>query len=198
MKFMKLSLITLVTLALAVGCTSAAQTPSVSQTDFDKLSARVVELAGENAQLQAEITGLEDHNAVEKVANNLFIQTDNMDWDALVSDVFTESVYFDMTSVGGTAGDVTSQSIVDGWEQGFAAIEAVQHQSGNMQVEVEGDTATIFQYGTATQYATTASGNNTRTFFGTYSIGLVKQDDTWKVNAFAFNLKMMDGNVSFE
>lgn len=185
-------------MALAAGCSATAQAPSVSQSDFDKLSATVADLTEKNEALEAQVLALEDHNAVEKVANNLFIQTDNMDWDALVSDVFTESVYFDMTSVGGTAGDVSSQAIVDGWDQGFATIEAVQHQSGNMQIEVNGDTATVFQYGTATQYATTVSGNNTRTFFGTYGIGLVKQDGVWKVNTFAFNLKMMDGNISFE
>ncbi|MCH4886903.1 nuclear transport factor 2 family protein [Acidaminobacter sp. JC074] len=152
----------------------------------------------QNEALSQRITLLEDTNAVEKVVNNLFIQTDNMDWDALVNDVFTETVYFDMTSVGGSAGDVTSQSIVEGWEQGFSSIESVHHQSGNLQIEVDGDRATVFQYGTATQYQTTESGNNTRTFIGTYQVGLIKADDMWKVDAFSFNLKIMDGNTSFE
>lgn len=168
-----------------------------SKEDYASQS-EVAALANENRMLIERILVLEDTNAVERVANNLFIQTDNMDWNSLVSDVFTETVYFDMTSVGGTAGEVTSLSIVEGWEQGFMAIEAVQHQSGNMQIEVNGDRATVFQYGTATQYATTDSGSNTRTFFGSYNIGLIKTDDVWKVDAFAFNLKMMDGNINFE
>ncbi len=182
---------------LVTGCTPAP-TPEVTTADFEQLSSLVDNLIAQNVVLEAQVVTLQDHNAVEKVANNLFIQTDNMDWDALVADVFTETVYFDMTSVGGTAGDVSSADIVAGWDQGFQVIEAVQHQSGNMQIDVSDQTATVFQYGTATQYATTNSGNNTRTFFGSYDIGLVKDNGQWKVNAFAFNLKMMDGNVGLE
>jgi ketosteroid isomerase-like protein len=193
--FKLLGLIGILTLAL-VGCGQSGET--VSKAQFNQTVEQVKTLSENNESLVSRIQLLEDTNAVEKVANNLFIQTDNMDWNALVNDVFTENVYFDMTSVGGSAGEVTSKSIVEGWEQGFMTIESVHHQSGNMQIQVDGDTATVFQYGTATQYATTNSGNNTRTFIGTYNLGLIKEDGQWKVNQFAFNLKIMDGNVAFE
>lgn len=184
-----------------VGCGVKANTQSentVSKAQFEGYLQSVEKLVEENKSLTAKVERLEDTIEVEKVANNLFIQTDNMDWDALKADVFNEKVYFDMTSVGGTAGEVTAQSIVDGWEKGFQAIESVHHQGGNMQIEVNGDTANVFLYGTATQYATTESGKNTRTFIGTYDLGLQKVDGVWKVNSFAFHLKMMDGNVNLQ
>lgn len=197
MKKIAISILAMVMLVVLAGCQPSS--------DYDMLEIAIENIraeneanTAENEALKTRIAMLEDMDAVEKVVNNLFIQTDNMDWNVLVNDVFTEMVYFDMTSVGGTAGDVTSQSIVQGWAQGFESIESVHHQSGNMQIEIEGNRATVFQYGTATQYATTVSGNNTRTFIGTYTIGLIKEADVWKVDTFGFHLKMMDGNIAFE
>ena len=186
MKKLILSIIMLALLTTLISCSSSEN------------EALLKEIQNTNQALSDRIMLLEDRHAVETVANNLFIQTDNMDWEALLSDVFTDQVYFDMTSVGGSAGDVTAQSIVDGWAQGFQTIESVHHQSGNTQIVLDGDTAKLFTYGTATQYATSDSGKNTRSFIGTYDIGLVKINDQWKVNTFAFNLKMMDGNINFE
>ena len=121
-----------------------------------------------------------------------------MNWDGLVNEVFTSQVDFDMTSVGGLSSKVTSQSIVEGWEAGFEGIESVHHQIGNVDIEVEGLTAKVFCYGTATQYKTSDSGKNTRTFIGTYDFDLVKENSQWKIEGFKFNLKMMDGNVEFK
>jgi len=55
-----------------------------------------------------------------------------MDWEGLISDVFTPKVDFDNTSLGGDAQQVSSKSIVEGWKEGFKGLESVHHQIGNL------------------------------------------------------------------
>lgn len=52
-----------------------------------------------------------------------------------------------------------------------------------------------FSYATATQYRRVASGRNTRTFVGSYDFHLVRDGNRWRIDAFRFNLKYLDGNL---
>ena len=128
----------------------------------------------------------------------LFIATDRRDW-AGVRACLTDTVHFDMTSLaGGEPADVPAEQIVAGWTQGLAPIESVHHQAGNFRVTVRGGEAEAFCYGIALHYRRTASGRNTRTFVGNYDFTLVRADDAWRIRAFRFTLKFMDGNVDLE
>lgn len=140
---------------------------------------------------------LKNKDEINRVVNKLFLYTDNRDWNKLISDVFTPKVDFDNTSLGGDAQLVSSESIVDGWKEGFKELESVHHQIGNLDIEINGSLATVFCYGTATQYKTSPSKNNTRTFIGNYDLKLIKEKD-WKISGFTFNLKFMDGNIDFK
>ena len=144
---------------------------------------------------------LKNKDEINTVVNKLFLYTDNMNWNGLMKEVFTSEVEFDNTSLGGDVDQVSSKSIIDGWKEGFAELESVHHQIGNMDIAVNGSQAEVFCYGTATQYKTTASGNNTRSFIGSYNLRLVNEElnhQEWKICGFKFNLKFMDGNVDFE
>ena len=129
----------------------------------------------------------------------LFVATDERDWSG-VRACFTDTVHFDMTSVaGGQPADVAADDIVAGWTTGLAPIEHVHHQAGNFRVTVRGDEADASCYGIALHYRRTTSGRNTRTFVGTYDFALVSDgDDAWRIKAFRFNLKFIDGNTSLE
>ena len=80
------------------------------------------------------------------------------------------------------------------WDQGLRPLQAVHQQAGNYRVEVEGDTAHVFCYGIASHYRPTRSGQNTRTFVGSYDFQLMIQKDQWRITAFQFTLKYIDGN----
>lgn len=54
-----------------------------------------------------------------------------------------------------------------------------------------GETVSKAQFDQTVAQVKTLSGNNTRTFIGTYNLGLIKEEGQWKVNQFAFNLKIM-------
>ena len=116
---------------------------------------------------------LVEKDKVIETITNLFIFTDKKNWNK-VKDCFIEKVFFDMSSLGGAASVLSSQQIVDSWNQGLAPIEAIHHQAGNYKVELNENGAAAFCYGVAYHYLKTKSGNNTRTFVGSYDFHLTK------------------------
>ncbi len=142
-------------------------------------------------------SGIEREQVIETV-NRLFIFTDNRDWPR-VKELLTHRVLFDMTSLaGGQPATITSQEIVDGWDQGLKCLKAIHHQAGNFLVTVDGDGATVFCYGVAWHYLPNKTGRDIRTFVGSYDIHLVKQDNEWKIDRFKYNLKFIEGNKELE
>jgi 3-phenylpropionate/cinnamic acid dioxygenase small subunit len=130
--------------------------------------------------------------------NRLFIATDERDW-AGVEACFADQVVLDMTSlVGGEPLNLTPSEITAAWNENLRPIEAIHHQVGNYRVEPLGDEADVSCYGIATHYRKTVSGNNTRTFVGTYDFHLRRDGDQWRVALFRFNLKYLDGNLKLE
>jgi hypothetical protein len=140
---------------------------------------------------------LEKDRVIDTI-NRLFIATDQRDWLG-VREALAAMVVFDMTSVaGGEPSHVSGADIAAGWEQGLRPIEAIHHQAGNYRVEVQGDEATAFCYGTASHYRKTTSGRNTRVFVGSYDFHLKLLQGRWRIDRFRFNLKYMDGNAELE
>jgi hypothetical protein len=88
--------------------------------------------------------------------------------------------------------------ITAAWNENLRPIEALHHQVGNYRVEPKGDEASAFCYGIATHYRRTDSGQNTRTFVGTYDFHLHNDGHRWRVDLFRFNLKCLDGNLELE
>jgi hypothetical protein len=99
---------------------------------------------------------------------------------------------------GPEATTVSAASIIEGWEKGLRPLHAMHHQAGNFLVEVSGDSATAFCYGIASHYLPNLSGQNTRVFVGSYDFTLVRAGVGWRISAFRFNLKYVDGNRQLE
>lgn len=133
-----------------------------------------------------------------EVANKLFIYTDQKDWDKLQNEVFDPEVHFDMSSLGGEVATKTSKEICNEWNAGFAGIDSVNHLAGNYLVSVDGQSAEIFCYATATHYSEKATQGKTREFVGTYELKLEERDTGWKITAFKYNLKYMNGNLELK
>jgi len=137
---------------------------------------------------------LSDQSDVITTINTLFIETDNRNWSA-VKGVFADTVLFDMTSLGGGQPTrLSSQSIVDAWDQGLKPLRAIHHQAGNYVVTLNGPEAEAFCYGIASHYLPNATNQNTRTFVGSYNFHLTKHGQRWSIDRFKFNLKYIDGN----
>ena len=142
-----------------------------------------------------KINSLLEEKYVIETVNQLFLSTDNRDWES-VKKCFTEEVLLDITSMtGGEPSKITSQQIIDSWDEGLKVLKAIHHQTGNFQVSLNGDEADVFCYGIATHYFPNPTEQNTRIFVGSYNFHLKKINKLWKINMFKYNLKYIDGNL---
>lgn len=130
-----------------------------------------------------------------ETVHKLFIFTDSREWNKLQDEVFTESVFFDMSSLGNEAKMSSAKSICETWEAGFAELTAVNHLAGNLLVSVKDEQADVFAYATATHYKSSATMGKTREFVGTYDLHFALTDKGWRIDKFKYNLKYMNGNL---
>ncbi len=141
---------------------------------------------------------LREKSRLVDAVTELFVATDLEDWSRAQA-CFTESVYFDQTSLtGGEPSHISPSDITASWDEGLKPLQAIHHQIGNIQVVIKGEKATVNCYGTAYHYLPNKSGKNTRTFVGSYAFELVKRSGTWKINSFIYNVKFIDGNKDLE
>lgn len=69
---------------------------------------------------------------------------------------------------------------------------------GNYLASISDAEADAFCYGIASHYLPNDTGDNTRTFVGSYDFGLTRAGDQWKIGRFRFNLKYIDGNMDLD
>ncbi len=137
-----------------------------------------------------------EKDEILSVVNKLFVYTDTRNWQGILNEVFTKDVLFDMTSLaGGEPAMLPSTAITAAWDEGLKPLEHVHHQTGNFNVAVTGEAAVVNCYGIAYHYRQHPSGNNTRVFVGSYILKLIKLSQGWRINAFTFSKKFIDGNV---
>jgi hypothetical protein len=141
---------------------------------------------------------LADKIELTELSNKLFMYVDAQQWNKVVSEVFTEDVWFDMTSAGGEAKKLSAKEICEIWRQGFIGLDAVHHQAGHYLISVNGSNADIYGYAVATHYKKAAAKGNSRMFVGSYDLKASKSDKGWRLTQFKYNLKYIDGNISLE
>jgi len=150
------------------------------------------------ADMDAQYRVLVETDKIIEVINRLFINTDNRNWPK-VKNCFSSTVLFDMTSLaGGQPVTLTSQEIVDAWDQGLKALKSIHHQAGNYMVSINQGEAEAFCYGIASHYLPNKTNQNARTFVGSYNFHLTKTGQIWRIDQFKFNLKYIDGNPNLE
>jgi hypothetical protein len=148
--------------------------------------------------MNSELEKVIDRTRIVETINRLFIGTDNRDWE-LVKSCFAQNVLFDMSSLSGNAPEeLTPDVIVGAWDSGLKPLQAIHHQAGNYLVDIDGAKAKAFCYAVASHYLPNKSGRNTRSFVGSYEIGLSKENGRWRITRFKFNLKYIDGNPDLE
>src|SRR3954469_1158666 len=138
---------------------------------------------------------------VIEIVHKLFIYTDYQQWDKLTAEVFKETVHFNMESLGaGPAKEMTATEICEAWKNGFAGIDAIHHQAGNVLVDfkTQDTEADVFCYAIASHFKNSATQGKTREFVGSYDLHLVFTDLGWRIDGFTYNLKYTVGNVEFK
>jgi len=139
-----------------------------------------------------------EKDAVIGTVNRLFRSVDERDWDEAEA-CLAPHVDFDMSSLTGKPpARLDAAEIVAGWRGSLDRLKAVHHQAGNHEVEVRGDEAALFCYGTAFHFLPNESGRNTRTFVGTYDMRLRKHRGGWRIDRLRYDSKFLDGNVDLE
>ena len=148
--------------------------------------------------MEDEIRRLTSKEEILDAIQDLFVGTDDRDWDRVRS-VLAPRVLFDVKSLtGAEPATIDAGKIVAGWEEGLRPLQAVHHQVGNVRVRVRGDEADVFCYGIAFHYRPNASGRNTRTFVGSYDLHLRRDGGRWRIDVFRFHSKFLDGNLDLE
>jgi len=141
---------------------------------------------------------LREKQEITELLIRMFVGTDNRDW-AEVESCFAPSVLFDMTSMsGGKPSKLTPGEIISQWDNGLQPLKAIHHQVGNLLIRTNTESAVAFCYGTASHYLPNKSGNNTRTFVGSYEFHLIRNNNRWLIDRFKFNLKYIEGNQDLE
>ena len=143
------------------------------------------------SELKADF--LYDRTRIEETVNQLFIYTDNKNWDA-IQNLFMPAVEFDMTSLAGGSPQVLApKAITDLWVEGLTPVAAVHHQSGNFLITIAGNESEVFCYGTATHYQNPQFKKKTVvSFVGSYNVHLKKIATEWKISALKFNKKYVE------
>src|SRR5262245_32746233 len=129
-----------------------------------------------------------DKVELTELSNKLFMYVDAQQWTKVLEEVFTESVWFDMTSAGGEAKQLPAKEICNLWRQGFAGIDAVHHQPGHYLITVNEPAADIYGYAVASHYKKSATKGNSRVFVGSYDLKALKTSKGWRLSQFKYNL----------
>ena len=142
---------------------------------------------------------LADKMELTELTNKLFMYCDQQQWNKLMDEVFTPSIWFDMSSAGGgKPATIKAEDVCKMWSDGFTGLDAVHHQAGHYIINVQENKADIFGYAVATHYKRSAAKGNTRTFVGSYDLKAEQSPTGWRLSQFKYNLKYIDGNLSME
>lgn len=138
---------------------------------------------------------MDEYWSIVRTVNNVFIFTDQRNWDGLLADVFAEQVLLDYASFGaGQPATLPASQIVANWKSFLSAFPHTHHQLGNVQVTSAGNQASVFCYGTASHYLPNPTNQNLWLVVGSYDFDLEKTGQAWKVTRMKFNFKYQDGN----
>ena len=136
---------------------------------------------------------------ITELVNRLFMYTDARNWAGIQQEVFTETVQFDMVSMGsGQPKETPAVDICQQWDVGFRGIDAVHHQGGHYLITLSGDEADVFAYAVATHFKAAATLGHTRTFVGSYDLHARRTDAGWRLDGFKYQMKYADGNSNLQ
>lgn len=136
------------------------------------------------------IAPIMDRLAVQNAVAQLFIATDEKDWERLES-IFADEVHLGRRPVARIPARMGTAAIADAWRRGLESVEVFHYRVDDQVVRVSGDEATAFCSGTATYY--TPDGEKKLTYHvGSYDFHLVRNGDGWRIDSFRFNREYVE------
>ncbi|QLY27761.1 nuclear transport factor 2 family protein [Nocardia huaxiensis] len=141
-----------------------------------------------------DTTVLADRIEIGDTITKLFVYCDQFRWDEMLTTVLAEELWFD-NGFGDPAGPRTATDIVKTWAEGLGALDAVHHQAGNHLIDLTGDTALAHADSIAVHVKNDAAHGRTRTFVGSYVLGLRRTTAGWRIDRFEYKLKTIEGNA---
>lgn len=125
----------------------------------------------------------------------MFLATDQGNWER-VMECFHQEVVLDYSSFSGQeAASLSPSAIVEAWQGLLPGFESTHHQLGNFISSIDGNSAQVFCYGTASHYLEDEDGS-LWTVVGSYDLELILQDGEWKISKLKFNFKYQQGNTA--
>ena len=140
---------------------------------------------------EAVLTQKDEKSKIQKVAETLFTETDNQNWEA-VKAIMTDSVYIDYTSLGGQADFKTPDTIIEEWKQLLPGFDRTVHQPHKYAIWIAGNRATATFDALATHYL----DQKEWTVFVGYDTEYIKENGAWKLARIDASLYEQSGDTS--
>jgi hypothetical protein len=147
----------------------------------------------ETTDLAAAVRALQDRLDVGDLMVRYGRALDSHDW-ALLRTCFLPDAVADYGALEGRNEGI--EEIIAACHRALVGLDSSQHLIANVQVEVDGDTASTTCYLHAQHYLVSASGVNTFVVGGTYRDEVVRTPDGWRIAHRVLETTWTDGNAS--
>jgi len=137
-----------------------------------------------------------DEQAVRRLADELFITTDQKDWAAARTLFADGPIEVDTSSLaGGGPVRISADELLSGFRAGLHAGKASHHMATNYRIRVDGDRAELFAHGYAwNRLAAFPAGQDLWETWGTYRLTCRRTVGGWRLDGFRYDSKLTRGN----
>jgi SnoaL-like domain len=137
-----------------------------------------------------------DEEEIRRLADELFITTDQKDWPATRALFVDGLIDVDMSSLaGGGPVRITANDLLAGFRTGLHAGKASHHLATNYRVQVAGDRAELWGHGYSWNRVTAfAPGTDLWETWGNYRLTYRRTPAGWRLDGFHYHSKLTRGN----
>jgi hypothetical protein len=138
---------------------------------------------------------LEGEVAIRRLADELFLLTDEKDWTAARRLFANGPIDVDMSSLGGGPIRMTADELLAGFSAGLHAGKLSHHMTTNYRVTVTGDRAELYAHGYAWNHVPAMpAGSDLWETWGTYRLTARRAASGWILDSFRYDSKLTRGN----
>ena len=142
-----------------------------------------------NPENQIDNMNLTEYAEISNTLTRYFAAVDNSQWET-VKKMMTDPIHIDYSSFGaGDPADLKPDEILNAWKKFLPGFDAAHHQIGNIDIEVQNNTATVECYVTASHVI----DDRVWTVVGSYQNSLMRLNNTWKLSEVKFLFKYQTG-----
>lgn len=137
-----------------------------------------------------------DEIAIRRLADELFLLTDEKDWSAARLLFADGPIAVDMSSlVGGGPVRLTADELLAGFRAGLHAGKRSHHMTTNQRITVAGDRAELLAHGYAWNHVPVMpDGANLWETWGIYRLAARRTPGGWRLDGFRYDSKLIRGN----